>query len=177
MSWKMKPTLHWVIWPQVSNRLHLPKKWHGLQHSLRWLRLSRICPLCGRPTLDSWARKIPWRRKWQPTPVFLPGEFHGQRSLVGYSPWSCKELDMTEWLTGEGNGSPLQYSCLENPTDGGAWWAAVHWVAKSRTRLSDLAAAAEWVTLHFTIQWLVELLFLNDLKMFTRKIVTNFEKF
>ena len=39
-----------------------------------------------------------WRRKQQPTPVFLPGEFHGQRSLVGYSPWSCKELDMTEWL-------------------------------------------------------------------------------
>ena len=40
-----------------------------------------------------------WRRKWQPTPVFLPGKFHGQRSLAGYSPWGCKELDMTEWLT------------------------------------------------------------------------------
>jgi len=40
-----------------------------------------------------WVRKIPWRRKWQPTPVFLPEEFHGQRSLVGYSPWDCKELD------------------------------------------------------------------------------------
>jgi len=39
---------------------------------------------------------IPWRREWQPTPVFLPGEFHGQRSLAGYSPWICKELDMTE---------------------------------------------------------------------------------
>ena len=143
--------------------------------AFRRLRLWRICPLCGRPRLDSWARKIPCRRKWQRTPVFLPGEFHGQRSLVGYSPWSCKELDMTKWLTGEGNGSPLQYSCLENPMDGGAWWAAVHGVAKSLTRLSDLAAA-EWVTLHFTIQWLVELLFLHDLKMFTRKIVTNFEQ-
>ena len=42
---------------------------------------------------------MPWRRKWQPTPVFLPGEFYGQRSLVGYSPWGCKELDMTERLT------------------------------------------------------------------------------
>ena len=42
---------------------------------------------------------IPWRRKWQPTPVFLPGESHGQRSLVGYRPWGCKELDMTERLT------------------------------------------------------------------------------
>ena len=39
---------------------------------------------------DPWVRKIPWRRKWQPTPEFLPGKFHGQRSLVGYSPWSCK---------------------------------------------------------------------------------------
>ena len=43
-----------------------------------------------------WVGKIPWRRKWQPTPVFLPGEFHGQRSLAGYSPWDCKESDMTE---------------------------------------------------------------------------------
>ena len=42
--------------------------------------------------------KIPWRRKWQSTPVLLPGKFHGQRSLVGYSPWDCKELDMTEQL-------------------------------------------------------------------------------
>ena len=40
-----------------------------------------------------------WRRKWQPTPVFLPGEFHGQRNLVGYSPWDHKELDITEWLS------------------------------------------------------------------------------
>ena len=45
---------------------------------------------------DSWVRKIPWRRKWQPTPVFLPGEFHGQRSLVGYSPQGHKQLDMSE---------------------------------------------------------------------------------
>ena len=49
--------------------------------------------------LTSWVQKIPWRREWLPTPVFLPGEFHGQRSLVGYSPWDCKESDMTEGLT------------------------------------------------------------------------------
>jgi len=48
---------------------------------------------------DSWVGKIPWRRKWQPTPVFLPGKFHGQRNLAGYSPWDCKESDMTEQLT------------------------------------------------------------------------------
>ena len=45
---------------------------------------------------DPWVGTIPWRRKWQPTPVFLPGESHGQRSLVGFSPWGHKELDLTE---------------------------------------------------------------------------------
>ena len=48
---------------------------------------------------DPWVRKIHWSRKWQPTPVFLPGKSHGQRSLAGYSPWGCKESDMTEHLT------------------------------------------------------------------------------
>ena len=53
----------------------------------------------------------PWRRKWQPTPVFLPGKFHGQRSLVGYSPWGCKELDMTEHThTQDPEYSSLYYS-------------------------------------------------------------------
>ena len=46
--------------------------------------------------LEPWVRKIPWKRKWQPTPVFLPGKSHGQRGLVGYSPVGCKNLDMTE---------------------------------------------------------------------------------
>ena len=48
---------------------------------------------------ETWFGKIPWRRAWQPTPVFLPGEFHGQRSLAGYSPWSLKESHMTEQLS------------------------------------------------------------------------------
>ena len=51
---------------------------------------------CRRHRFDSWVRKIPWRRAWQPTPVFLPGESYGQRSLVGYSPWGRKESDTTE---------------------------------------------------------------------------------
>ena len=51
---------------------------------------------CG---FSPWVRKIPWRREWQPTPVVLPGEIHGQRSLVGYSPWGHKESNMTKWLT------------------------------------------------------------------------------
>ena len=47
----------------------------------------------GDPGFDPWVGKVPWRRKWQPTPVFLPGNPHGQRRLAGYSPWGCKELD------------------------------------------------------------------------------------
>ena len=52
--------------------------------------VGRVCLQCRRPGLDPWVGKIPWRRKWQPTPVFLPGESHGQRSLAGYSPWGHK---------------------------------------------------------------------------------------
>ena len=83
------------------------------------------------------------RRQWQSTPVLLPGKSHEWRSLVGCSPWGHEESDTTEKLhfpfslscIGEGNGNPLQCSCLENPRDGGAWWAAVYGVAQSRTRL------------------------------------------
>ena len=53
----------------------------------------RNLPAMQETGFDPWAGKIPWRRKWQPTPVFLPGESHGQRSLVGCSPWGCKEMD------------------------------------------------------------------------------------
>ena len=93
-----------------------------------------------------------WRRQWHPTPVLLPGKSHGQRSLVGCSPWGHTELDTTEQLhfhfslscTGEDNGNPLQCSCLENPRDGGAWWAAVYGVAQSQTRLKRLSIALFW---------------------------------
>ena len=53
---------------------------------------------CRRGGFNPWVGKIPWRKKWQPTPVFLPGEFHGQRSLLGYSSWGHKEADMTEGI-------------------------------------------------------------------------------
>ena len=59
-------------------------------------RLSLQCGRYRRCGLDPWIGKIPWRRTWKPTPVFLPRESHGERSLVSYSPWGCKELDMTE---------------------------------------------------------------------------------
>ena len=64
-----------------------------------WLRWWSICLQCRRSGFDPWVRKIPWRREQQPTPVFLPGESHGQRSLVGCRPWGWRESDITEWLT------------------------------------------------------------------------------
>ena len=73
----------------------------------------------------------------------IPEDWNRQRSLAGYRSWAPKESDMTERLhfhfslscIGEGNGNPLQCSCLENPWDGGAWWAAIHGVSQSWTRL------------------------------------------
>ena len=65
-----------------------------------WLRCKKIRLQSRRLRFDPWVRKIPWRREWQPTPVFLPGEFDGQRSLAtSYSPCGCKGTDMTERLT------------------------------------------------------------------------------
>ena len=99
---------------------------------------------------QNWPHIVLWRRQWQPTPVLLPGKPHGQRSLVGCSPWGHEKLDTTERLhfhfslscIGEGKGNPLQCSCLENPRDGGAWWAAVYGVAQSRTRLKRLSSSS-----------------------------------
>ena len=90
------------------------------------------------------------RRRWHPTPVLLPGKSHGQRSLVGCGPWGREESDTTERLPfhfplsciGEGNGNPLQCSCLENPRDGGAWWPAVCGVTQSQTRLKWLSSSS-----------------------------------
>ena len=64
------------------------------------------CKRSKRRRFNSWVGKISWRRNWQPTPVFLPGEFHGQRSLAGYSPWGCKESDTTEQLSPQAHTAP-----------------------------------------------------------------------
>ena len=90
------------------------------------------------------------RRQWHPTPVLLSGKSHGWGSLVGCSPWGREELDTTERLhfdfslscIGEGNGNPLQCSCLENPRGGEAWWAAVSGVTQSWTRLKRLSSSS-----------------------------------
>ena len=97
--------------------------------------------------------ELPRRRQWHPTPGLLPGKSHGRRSLVGCSPWGLEESDTTKWLhfyfslscIGEGNGNPLQCSCLENPRDGGAWWAAVSGVTQSRTQLKELSSSSRQI--------------------------------
>ena len=100
------------------------------------------------------------RRQWHPTPALLPGKSHGRRSLVGCSPWGCE--DRTERLPfhfslsciGEGNGNPLQCSCLENPRDGGAWWAAVYGVAQSRTRWKRLSSSSSSMLYYYNMSFL-----------------------
>ena len=113
--------------------IFLPRKFHGLRslvdysprgckesdtterlcfrffHFPWWLRQYRICLQCRKPGFDPWVGNIPWRRKWQPTPVFLSGVLHGQRSLADYSPWGHKESNTTEWLT-----LSLSQTCKEN---------------------------------------------------------------
>ena len=135
-------------------------RWEVLEH--RHLEKRMPCEDWGKESQRKsamWRQRLPgciyWvqRRQWHPTPVFLPGESHGWRSLVGCSPWGHQELNTTEGLhfhfslscIGEGNGNPLQCSCLENPRDGGAWWAAVYGVAQSRTRLKQLSSSIYWV--------------------------------
>ena len=119
------------------------------------------------------------RRQWHPTPVLLPGKSHGWRSLEGCSPWGHWGSDKTEQLhvyfslscIGEGNGNPLQCSCLENPRDKGAWWAAIYGVTQSWTRLKWLSSSS-WLDgplvgkvrfLHFNM---VSQLFLQEASFF-----------
>ena len=100
--------------------------------------------------LNSHTSESSWKRQWHPTPVLLPGKSHGQRSLVGCSPWGHGESDTTERLhfhftlscIGEGNGNSLQCSCLENPRDWGTWWAAIYGFAQSWTRLKRLSSSS-----------------------------------
>ena len=101
-----------------------------------------------------------WRRQWHPTPALLPGKSHGWRSLVGCRPCGRWESDTTERLhfhfslacIGEGNGNPLQCSCLENPRDRGAWWAAIYGVAQSRTQLMRLSSSSSSTQLFWVLE-------------------------
>ena len=84
-SWKHFKFNYQQIYPPIPI-LNFPASWDG----------KSICLQCGRPRFNPWVGKILWRRKWQPTPVLLPGKSHGWRSVVGYSPWGRKESDTTE---------------------------------------------------------------------------------
>ena len=141
---------HQGFFPWVGSSFRWPKYWSfsfnispsGDRHSFPWVLVHTGFCLC--------PKSISQRRQWKPTPVLLPGNSHGQRSLVGCSPWGHKESDTTERLhfhfspscIGKGNGNPLQYSCLENPRDRGAWWAAVYGVSQSRTWLKRLSSSS-----------------------------------
>ena len=132
---KLYPTLK--IWTLSSHSLKDISSSHGAWYSCR---------------KNNGVLTIQRRRQQRPTPVLLPGKSHGWRCLIGCSPWGHWGSDTTEWLhfhfslscTGEGNGNPLQCSCLENPRDEGAWWAAVSGVAQSRTRLKRLSSSSSW---------------------------------
>ena len=133
--------------------------------------------------IQSLCREDPLEKVWLPTPVLLPGKSHGWRSLVGCSPWGQEESDTTEQLhfhfslscTGEGNGNPLQCSCLESPRDREAWWAAIYGVTQSRTRLKQLSSSSSMhISISFFISSMICLLFrsvLFSLHMFEFLIV------
>ena len=104
-----------------------------------WLRWSSVCLQCGRPGFDPWVGKIPWRRIWQPTPAFLPGKSHRQRSLVDYSPLGLKESDMTEHLHFHFQGKRGQ---ADHPTK--CNWPCVPSVHSQRLRPLDCL----WVLLY-----------------------------
>ena len=91
-----------------------------------------MCLQCGRPGFDPWVGKIPWRRKWQSTPVLLPGKSHGERSLVGYSPWGRKELDTTERL----------HSVIYDPMDCSLPGSSLHGIFQ--------AIVLEWIAISFS---------------------------
>ena len=107
---------------------------------------------------------------------------HGRRSLVGCSPWGREESNTTEWLhfhfsflyIAEENGNPLQCSCLENPREGEAWWAAVYGVAQSRTRLKRLSSSSS--SKHHSQWWETERIpskIRNKTRMFTFAIIVK----
>ena len=147
-------------WSFFSSTYHINNFWRGYLH-IHGTIFHKY------KIIEEWKTKLfPWpfihflhlettnykfrRRRWHPTPVLLPRKSHGWRSLVGCSPWGRWGSDTTERLhfhfslscIGEGNGNPLQCSCLENPRDGEAWWAAVYGVAQSQTQLKRLSSSS-----------------------------------
>ena len=111
-----------------------------LSYKIRVIRVSRGFPGGSNSKGSAWnvgdlglilvVGKIPWRKEWHPTPVFLPGEFHGQKSLVGYSPWGRKESDMTESL------STYAYQ-TQRITARIQEWASWYWSQRATARIKE----------------------------------------
>ena len=87
-----------VIWKVEAFIKGFPNEYIGISRWFRGKESACQCRRCRKHGYDPGVGKIPSRRKWQSTPVFLPRKFHGQNSLAGYSPWGCKEVNMSEWL-------------------------------------------------------------------------------
>ena len=100
--------MEWEVWGRFRKKETYVYLWlihievcqepaHSCKASILQLKMNKLRKR--RYSFDLWVGKCPWRRQWQPAPVYLPEKFHGQRSLVGYSPWDCQKLDMTEQLS------------------------------------------------------------------------------
>ena len=115
-----------------------------------WLRWKRLCLQCRRPRFDPWIRKIPCRRKWQPTPVILAWKSHEQRSLVGYSPWGHKELDTTERLTEW----PTLYLLRNGPMPGTyqLLWSNMRNLSHIKENILGNSLAVQWLRLSQHLQ-------------------------
>ena len=133
LEWAAMPSSRWRSNPGIEpvSRTSLALAGRFFTTSVTW----QTRPMASHSSTLAW--KIPWTEE-----------------LGRLQSWGIKESDMTEWLhfhfslvcVGEGNGNPLQYSCLENPGDGGAWWAAVYGVPQSQTQLKQLSSSSSSVT-------------------------------
>ena len=133
---------------QPYSRCQSSCMWNGFSSNVQKCS-TEVKPILG--SLVYLRSRVVRRRQWHPTPVLLPGKSHGQRSLVlqslgllwGGHDWAAS-LSLFTFIIGEGNGNPLQCSCLENPRDGGAWWVAVCGVAQSQTRLKRVSRGSSF---------------------------------
>ena len=145
-AWIYFINISYPFFPEKEKATHSSiLAWSHMDRGAWWAAVHGVTQ--SRTQLRCLASCMHWRRKWQPTPVFLLGESQGRRRLVGCHLWGHTESDTAEMLSmhariGEGNGSPLQCSCLENPRDGGDWWAVICGVTQSQTRLKQFSSSS-----------------------------------